>query len=195
VSSSLPLVLRVFLVSVILALTTACAGPKVTVYEESDGTIIVESLKMKATVTAIDGRARTVTLKRRFHKAQTFKADKSFTNFNQIQVGDEVHAVVVEQIAVTLVPGGAPPMVEESEAVSIAPDGDKPSLVLVDSVGLTAEVTAIDLHSHRVTLELPDGSLQNVKVAKHIDLTQVALGDSVFIEVTEGVAIEVVKPS
>ena len=180
--------------AVILFLTTACAGPEVKVYEKSDGTIIVESMEMKATVTAIDARARTVTLKRRFHKAQTFKVDKSGVNFKQIQVGDEVHVVVVEEIAVSLVRGGVPSLVGAGAAVSLAPEGSKPGIVLVETVGMTAEITAIDSHSHHVILELPDGSFKTVKVAKHIDLTQVSLGDSVFIQITEGVAIEVVKP-
>ena len=59
--------------AVMLSLTTACVGPKVEVYERPDGTIIVESMETEATVTAIDARAGTVTLKRRFEKAQTFK--------------------------------------------------------------------------------------------------------------------------
>ena len=61
---------------VILSLAAACAGPTVKVYEKPDGTIIVESMEIKATVTAIDARARTVTLKRKFHRAKTFKAGK-----------------------------------------------------------------------------------------------------------------------
>ena len=186
---------RLVLATVLLSLITACAGPKVEVYERPDGTIVVETLKVKATVTAVDARARTVTLKRRFHKAQTFKADKNDINFNQIQVGDEVHAVVVEEVAVSLVPGGAPSMIEEGAAIAVAPEGDKPKIVMVDTVAMTAEIIAIDQHSHQVTLELPDGTLKSVKVAKHIDLTQISLGDSVLIQVSEGVAIEVVKPS
>jgi hypothetical protein len=45
-----------------------------------------------------------------------------------------------------------------------------------------------------VALELPDGSGTTVKVGKHVDLTQLALGDSVSIRITEAVAIEVVRP-
>jgi hypothetical protein len=184
----------VLFASLILALTSACAGPDVQVYEKPDGTIIVESMEIKATVEAVDARARTVTLKRRFHEAKTFKAGKNFANFDQIQVGDEVHAVVIEEFAVVLVPGGAPAMVEAAAAVALAPDGSKPAVVMVETVAVTAEITAIDSHGHHVTIEFPDGSVQTVKVGKHIDLTKVALGDSVLIQITEAVAIEVVKP-
>ena len=179
---------------VILSLAAACAGPTVKVYEKPDGTIIVESMEIKATVTAIDARARTVTLKRKFHRAKTFKAGKNVVNFKQIQVGDEVHVVVVEEFAVSLIRGGAPPMVGEAAAVALAPEGSKPGLVMADSVVVTAEITAIDAHTRQVTIEFPDGSGKTVKVGKHIDLTQVALGDSVSIQITEAVAIEVAKP-
>lgn len=193
-SNLLPGLSRLIFAAVTLSLTTACIGPNVEIYERPDGTIIVESLETKATVTAIDARARTVTLKRRFHKAQIFKADKGIINFNQIQVGDEVHAVVVEKLAVSLVPGGAPPLVKKGAAIGLAPEGDKPGIVLVATAAMTAEITAIDSHSRQVTLELPDGSIKTVKARKHIDLTQISLGDAVLIQITRAVAIEVVKP-
>ena len=85
-------------------------------------------------------------------------------------------------------------MVEETAAIGLAPEGSKPGVVMVDTIAITAEITAIDSHSRQVTLELPDGSSKTVKVGKHIDLTQVGLGDAVFIQITEAVAIQVVKP-
>jgi len=189
-----PCLYHIVLGALALSLAAACVGPDVKVYERPDGTTIVESTEVRATVSAVDSRARTITLKRRFHEAQTFKADKSMVNFNQIQVGDEVHAVVVEEFAVNLVPGGAPPLVGEGAAVALAPEGSKPAIVMAETVGVTAEIIAIDSHSHEVVIEFPDRSTKTVKVGKHIDLTSVSLGDSVFIQITEAVAIEVVKP-
>jgi hypothetical protein len=60
---------------------------------------------------------------------------------------------------------------------------------------VTADIVAIDGHSHQVTLRLPDGSEQTVKVAKHIDLTRVSLGDSVHIQITQAVPIDVSAPN
>jgi hypothetical protein len=68
-------------------------------------------------------------------------------------------------------------------------------MILADCVQVTAEIVAIDGHSHQATIRLPDGSEQTVKAAKHIDLTQVALGDSVLIQITQAVAIEVAAPN
>ena len=45
-----------------------------------------------------------------------------------------------------------------------------------------------------VTLEFLDGHTQEIAVGKKRDLSKVGLGDSVRIQLTEAVAIEVVKP-
>ena len=52
---------------------------------------------------------------------------------------------------------------------------------------------AIDAHAHSITLELIDGTTQSIKVAKHIDLTQFGLGDSVRVQVTDAVFINFEK--
>lgn len=188
--------LSLILGALTLSLVLACGGPTVEVYERPDGTIIVESQKSRATVTAIDARAGTVTLKRSWlDEPKTFKVDSGVVNLSRIRVGDEVHAEVIEEVAVTLVPGGAPPEIDAEAVVALSPPGDKPAMIAAESVQVMAEIIAIDGHSHQVTLELPDGSQQTVKAAKHIDLTEVALGDSVLIRITEAVAINVTKPS
>ena len=53
-------------------------------------------------------------------------------NFNQIQVGDELDVVLVDQLAVHLVAGGAPPSVGEAAGVALAPLGAKPGAVVAD---------------------------------------------------------------
>lgn len=194
-SSPRPYLPHLVLGAMVLFLAAACAGPNVQVYERPDGTIIVESQKTEAKVTAVDARAGTITLKRSWHdEAKTFKVNSNVVDVTQIRVGDEVHAEVIEEVAILIVPGGVPPEIDAAAMVATAAPGEKPAMVAADSVHVTAEIIAIDSHSHEVTIEYPDGSVQTVKVAKHIDLTKVALGDSVSIQITEAVAIAVVKP-
>ncbi len=188
--SIVPLIACVFL--------TACAlGPHVEtrVYETSTGAVVVQSVEWVATVQSIDGVKREVTLKPKHGDAQVFKASDEAVNFDQVQVGDEVHAEVVEEMAVTLIPGGEPSSVGEAELVALAPEGEKPSVVMVETEEITAEIVGIDAHSHQVTLQFVDGTTEAIKVGKHIDLSTVALGDSVRIQVTEAVVIAVVKPT
>jgi hypothetical protein len=184
-------------VALALSVTVGCqTGPKVeTVVEERpDGVVVVQTVRTQATVVAIDAKARTVRLKAGRGEPETFKVSEGAVNFEQIRVGDEVHAQVIQETAVSLVPGGATPSVGQAAAVSLAPQGSKPGLVVANTVETTATIVAIDGHEHTLTLEFVDGSVREVDVAKKRDLSKVALGDSVRIQLTEAVAIDVVKP-
>jgi hypothetical protein len=178
-------------------LASACAfmGPKVETqsYETSDGAIVVESVELVATVTAIDERARTLTIDPKYGEEQVVKAGPEMANFDQIRVGDEVRAELIEELAIVLIPGGVAESVGELDYVSLAPLGDKPAITVASSREVTADIIAIDAHAHRVTLELIDGSTYSVKVGKHIDLSTIALGDSVLIQITDAVLIAVEK--
>jgi hypothetical protein len=181
----------------LISFTSACAllGPKVEMesYETSDGAIVVEAVELVATVTAIDGRARTLTIDPKYSEEQVVKVGPEMANFDQIRVGDEVHAELIEEIAIVLIPGGVAESAGELDYVSLAPLGDKPAITVASSREVTADIIAIDAHAHSVTLELIDGSTYSVKVGKHIDLTTIALGDSVLIQITDAVLIAVEK--
>ncbi len=180
-----------------LSITLGCqTGPKVeTIVEEGpDGVVVVQTVRMQATVVAIDATARTVRLQGKRGDPKTFRVGEGAVNFQQVRVGDEVHALLIEETAVTLVRGGTAPGVGLGTAVTLAPEGGKPGAVMANSVVTTATIVAIDGHEHTVTLEFLDGRIQEVDVAKHRDLSKVGLGDSVRIQLTEGIAITVVKP-
>jgi hypothetical protein len=183
--------------SLALLLVAACAsGPKVQtqVYERPDGVIVVETLELEATVTAINATTREIRLQPRHGDEQVVTADEAMVNFGQVRVGDTVRAVLVEQLAVNLVPGGSPESADGAAAVALAPEGAKPGLLTVDTVEITGTIVAIDGHDHTVVLQFLDGSTQEIQVAKHRDLSQVGLGDSVRIQLTEAVAILVETP-
>jgi len=172
-------------------------GPQVEVetYQTDDGAIVVESVELTATVKAVDQRARTLTLDPRYGDTRTVKVGPNMTNFNQIRVGDEVHAEIVEELAVKLIAGGTSESIGELDAVALAPVGAKPGITVVSSREVTADIIGIDAHAHTITLEFIDGSTSAVKVGKHIDLSQISLNDSVRIQITDAVAISIVaKP-
>ncbi len=108
-------------------------------------------------------------------------------------MGDQVHATVIEETAVTLVPGGTPPGAGAAAAVALAPEGAMPGAVMASTVEVVATVVAIDSHEHTVTLEFQDGRVQEVHVGKRRDLSNVGLGDSVRIRITEAGALSVVR--
>jgi hypothetical protein len=179
------------------SLAIACqTGPKVetTVEETPDGVVMVQTVRMQATVEAIDATNRTVRLRPRRGDVRTIKVAESARNFQNVRVGDEVHATYVEETAISLVRGGAPQSVGAGAAVKLAPEGGRPGIIVADSVQATATVVGIDAHEHSVTLEFMDGSVREINVSKKRDLSNVGLGDSVRVQMTDAVAIEVVKP-
>ncbi len=182
-----------------IALSTALGcqtGPKVTteVTERPDGVVVVQTLRLQATVVAIDATKRTVKLKPKWGDTKTFQVSEGAVNFAQVRVGDQVHATVIEETAVTLIPGGATPGVGAAAAVALAPVGAMPEAVMADTIDVIATVVAIDSHEHSLTLEFPDGHIQEVQVGRRRDLSNVGLGDSVRIQITEAIAISVVRP-
>ena len=185
------------LAGLVVSTTVGCqTGPKIeTEITEGPGSVVVvHTVRLQATVVAIDATHRTVRLQPRRGDPKTFRVGEDAINFQQVRVGDEVHAVVVEETAITLVSGGAPPSVGQAAGVILAPEGAKPGAVMANTVEMTATIVAIDGHEHTVTLEFLDGRIQEVDVGRHRDLSNVGLGDSVRIQITEAVALSVVKP-
>jgi hypothetical protein len=184
-------------VFLLLSLGVACqTGPKVetAIERRPDGVVVVQTVRLQATVVAIDATNRTVRLQPKRGEAKTLRVGEGAVNFEQVRVGDEVHAVFIEETAISLVPGGAPSKVAAGAAVALAPVGQRPGVVMAGTVETTATVVGIDGHEHTLTLQLPNGEIREVDVAKDRGLSQVGLGDSVRIQYTEAVAIEVVKP-
>jgi hypothetical protein len=54
-------------------------------------------------------------------------------------------------------------------------------------------VTAVDADKHKVTFQLADGSTKTVKAGKTVDLSGVQPGDSVTIQVGEGLVVTAEK--
>jgi hypothetical protein len=164
----------------------------VTAVETPDGAIIVDTFSASATVTSLDEAKRKVTLEFPDHLKTTYKCGPEVVNFPQIQVGDQVNATVTEEAAI-FIGAGAPPGDIAGAGVALAPVGYKPGGELVDTMQVTAKVTAVDAKHHKVTLQFADGTTKKVKVGKKVDLTAVPLGTDVTVQVSEGVAISVGK--
>lgn len=180
----------------LLALTS-CSTPSgtetVELIETPDGAIVVDTFTTTATVTGIDAAKRKVTLVFPSGSKTTYQAGPEVVNFSQIEVGDQVKAVVTEEAAI-FIGSGAPPSASVGAGVGLAPVGAKPGGVFVETAQVTAKVTAINAKKHRVTLQFPDGSSKQVKVGKKVNLAAVPRGMDVTVQVSEGLALSVQKP-
>jgi hypothetical protein len=157
---------------------------------DKPGMVYADRTRMTATVAAVDKNKRTVTLKGTDGRTVTLKAPPQAQNFDQIQVGDKVAAEYLDAVAIFVRKSDAPPQGGESRTVGVAPKGEMPAAMMVDTVEVTAKVEEIDRASRTVTLRLPDGSRRVVKVDDQVrKLDEVKPGDEVVVRHTEAVAL------
>ena len=184
----------------LLTFTSCSSAPKgesatAVAYQEGvPGGIVVETFKQTATVTGIDAANRKVTLVTPEGKKSTVKCGPEVINFDQIRVGDQLKVTVMEELAVYMAAQGAPPSDGAAAVVALSPQGAKPGGVVLNTVQVTAKVTAIDLKNHKATLQFPDGTTKKIAVRKDVDLTKQKVGDEVVLRCTEALAISVEKP-
>ena len=183
----------------ILPFTAACSkGVQTTqdsmsVTQTPTGAIAAETYSMTATVTAIDASNRKLTLQSPDGNKTTFKASPDMVNFPQIQVGDQVNATVTEQVAISVWKMGAEPADGAVGVAALTPVGAKPGGVMVATQRVTGKITAIDAGKHKVTFLFADGSTKTIKVDKSVNLSNVAVGDNVTVQITEAAALTVTK--
>jgi translation elongation factor P/translation initiation factor 5A len=158
------------------------------------GGVRVKTYKETATVTGIDKVTRKVTLVTKDGTKSTVKCGPDVANFAQIEVGDQVKAVVTEQLVVFVRQPGEPSGDGAAGVVGSAPIGAKPGGVIANTEEITAKVKAIDLKHRRATLLFPDGTSHSFTVRPDVDMTKHSVGDEVVIRATEAVAISVEKP-
>jgi hypothetical protein len=164
-----------------------------TVVQTANGGYEVETISTTATVVAIDAAKRKLTLQTPDGKKTSFKAGPDVANFAQIQVGDQVNAVVTEEIAIAVFQHGPPPASLAGATAILSPIGARPGGLVAATDVESATVTAVDAPKHKVTLQFSDGSTKTIKVDKSIDLSNITPGNQIVMQVAEAVAITVTK--
>jgi hypothetical protein len=159
------------------------------------GIVVTDVSVAKATVDAIDYDKRTVTLKGPEGKTLTLKVDKNAKNFDQVKKGDQVTAQYYESIAVFVRKAGDQPSAAGLDTVQVAPPGQKPAAIAVNTAELTAKVEAIDYKKRTLTLKGPEGNTKTLKIDKSVKkFKNIKQGDDVVVRLTEAVAISVQSP-
>jgi hypothetical protein len=168
------------------------AGPAA---DAKPGVVVADLTELTATVDAVDYHKRLVTLTGPRGNTVTVKAGPQVKNLDQVKVGDLLVVQHYESVALFVRKSGEPPAATEVAAVALAPKGQEPGGIAVDTVELTATVEAIDYAKRTVTLRGPQGKTQTVKVDPSVErFPQVKTGDEVVVRHTEALAISVGKP-
>ncbi len=187
------------LLSVGLLAIMACASntmkaeEEIDVTEMADGVIVVDTLTLNATVVAKDAVKRTITLASTAGGKTTYKAGPEMNNFDQINVGDQVLAVVTEEVA-AYIGEGEPPSEAAAGGVMVASDGSSAAGMVVATQQFNVVVEAVNSKKHKITLQLPDGTSKTVKVNKKVDLSIFQPGDDLSVVLGEGVALSIQNP-
>lgn len=157
------------------------------------GGIIVDTLTLDAEVVAIDHEARTATLLMPGGEKMPITVGPEAINFDLVQAGDRVKAVISEELAIYIGDENAAAGDGGEAMAALAGKGEQPGGVVAGSIRATATVTAIDLEAHTATLKFADGSTKIVDVRPDIDLSKQKVGAKVVFEVTKMVALSVEK--
>jgi hypothetical protein len=152
---------------------------------------VAQTVKIHATITAIDKATRDITLKGPQGNEVTVTAGPEVKNFDQMKVGDQVNAQYVEALTLELKKGGGMAVVrtEESGAARAKP-GEKPAGAVGRQVTIVADVVDVNPAKQSITLRGPQRTVELV-VADPAQFKLVAKGDQVEAKFTQALAIAV----
>lgn len=158
------------------------------------GSVRTQVKTTTATISAIDYQSRQVTLQDAQGHRQTLQANPNVQRFEQVKVGDRVHAEVAEESAVFISGRGVAADDGIIQRLLQQARSDQPGMALHSSEQVTAQVTAVDLAQHSVTLRYPNGISRTVLVRPDVALDEHAVGSQVVIRVSTAMLVRVEKP-
>lgn len=158
------------------------------------GGVVVDVVEWSGTITAVDQAKRVVTVQGPDGRIATVNA-KNARNLDQVKVGDTVKVKYTEELAIFVRKADSAPQAAEAQAIKLAPKGQMPGGVVVNTVEITANVEAIDYQTRAIALKGPLGNTRIVRVSDAVERFQeIKPGDQVVVRVTEAFALSVVKP-
>lgn len=152
---------------------------------------VAETVKVEATITAIDKASRSVTLKNAKGEEIAVTAGPEVRNFDQMKVGHTVTVEYLRALALELKKGGGLVVARSEQAGGAsAKPGQKPAGIVGREVKVVADVVAVDAATQTVTLKGPQRTVE-LKIADPEQFKRIAKGDQVEATFTEAVAIAV----
>jgi Cu/Ag efflux protein CusF len=145
-----------------------------------------------ATVVSVDEKTRNVTLVGPEGDNWTFTAGPEVRNFDQIKRGDRIMASYYAGFAIGIGPKGSG--IKDrvgSTAMARAKKGEKPGVIIANSIVAIGIVKAIDNDNRTVTLEGPERTIM-LAVSEDVDLSKISVGGEVEALFVESYAISVV---
>jgi hypothetical protein len=157
-------------------------------------TLITEPVEAVVTVTKVDRKGRTVTIRGPAGNLQTLAVPTEAKNLDQVKPGDRFRMTYAEAAAVALTKGGKTQAGIE-EMVSLAPKGAKPGGYKVRTFNVSGVVEAIDYKRRQVSVRGPKGNIVSLPVSGEVkNLESVSVGELITVIYSEALAMEMVPP-
>ena len=153
-------------------------------------TLAADTVTATATITSIDQKTRTVTIKDEFGISDILYVPEDVKRFSALKVGDKIAVSYHTSVIVRLrKPGDAAPVIEQS---ALTPSqGEKPGLTAAAQQTLTVTVVAIDMNTPSITVKGPNGLTYLRKVQDKDALSKLKVGDQLDITWTDAIAVSV----
>ncbi len=158
---------------------------RATVTERTSGSVMIAS---------INRATRDILLKDANGKMIEIQASPEVRNFDQLKVGDKVHAEYAQALSLQLKKAGtAKTDASLKQLEAKAPKGSTPGAVAGQVLTITTDVVATDPAKQTVTLKGPRGQTVDLRVRDPAQFANVKVGDHVEATYTEALAV-VVEP-
>ncbi len=183
-------------ISIGFAIAVAIAGPAAAQTAVMAGSApgkagVAQTVKLTATITAIDKATRDVTLKGPQGNEVTVTAGPDVKNFDKMNVGDQVDVQYIEAVTLELKKGGGQPVARTEQAgAKGAKPGEQPAGIVGRQVTIVADVIAVDPAKQIVTLRGPQRTV-NVTVSDPEQFKRIAKGDQVEATYTQALAMAI----
>jgi Cu/Ag efflux protein CusF len=154
---------------------------------------IAQTVKLTATITAIDPATRDVTLKGPQGNEVVVTAGPEVKNFASLKVGDQVDAQYLEALTLELKKGGGMVVARTMQSgMTGAKPGEMPAGAVGRQVTIVADVVGLDPAKQVVTLKGPQRTV-DLHVTDPEQFKRIAKGDQVEATFTQALAMAVVK--
>jgi hypothetical protein len=162
------------------------------VLAQPKGAIVTDQVEAVVTVTKVDKKARTVTVRGPKGNLADLQVPPESQNLDQVKPGDRFKITYAEAAIVALTHGGQP-LAAVDEQMELAPKGAKPGGYKVRTVQVSAVVDAIDYKNRYVALRGPKGNTLALPVSEDVqNFDKVKVGDKLTVAYTQALAIEMV---
>jgi hypothetical protein len=157
------------------------------------GGAVADAVHVTATVEAINYETRAVTLKGEKGEVRTITAGPEVKRLAEIKVGDTIEAVYAEAVTVLAGDSAGAPKRDDSVQVERATKEEKPGGAMLMTTRVLATITALDFKARTATLQGPSRTVTINVPAEAVNFEKCKVGDSVYLEFNQALAVAVTK--